>query len=43
MEKSAPDLKITYIPERSHLVQEQFPDKVNDLLVSFLKDHPVAA
>ncbi|CAD6258130.1 unnamed protein product [Miscanthus lutarioriparius] len=43
MEKFAPDLKITYIPEGSHFVQEQFPDKVNDLLVSFLKDHPVSA
>uniref|UniRef100_M8B8I8 Uncharacterized protein n=1 Tax=Aegilops tauschii TaxID=37682 RepID=M8B8I8_AEGTA len=42
MEKFAPDLKITYIPEGSHFVQEQFPDKVNELLLGFLKDHPVA-
>jgi len=41
--KFAPDLKIAYIPEGSHFVQEQFPDKVNDLLVRFLKDHPVSA
>ncbi|KAL6883517.1 hypothetical protein ACP4OV_010931 [Aristida adscensionis] len=41
MEKFAPDLKITYIPEGSHFVQEQFPDKVNELLICFLKDHPV--
>jgi pimeloyl-ACP methyl ester carboxylesterase len=36
----APDLKIAYIPEGSHFVQEQFPDKVNELLVGFLEDHP---
>uniref|UniRef100_A0A0D9XL42 AB hydrolase-1 domain-containing protein n=1 Tax=Leersia perrieri TaxID=77586 RepID=A0A0D9XL42_9ORYZ len=42
MEKHAPDLKITYIPEGSHFVQEQFPDHVNELLLGFLKDHPVA-
>ncbi|KAF0930974.1 hypothetical protein E2562_038543 [Oryza meyeriana var. granulata] len=43
MEKFAPDLKITYIPEGGHFVQEQFPDHVNDLLLGLLKDHPVAA
>ncbi|CAN6333776.1 unnamed protein product [Urochloa humidicola] len=43
MQNFAPDLKITYIPEGSHFVQEQFPDKVNDLLISFLKDHPASA
>jgi pimeloyl-ACP methyl ester carboxylesterase len=42
MEKHAPDLKITYIPEGSHFVQEQFPEFVNELLLSFLKDHPMA-
>jgi pimeloyl-ACP methyl ester carboxylesterase len=42
MAKFAPDLKVTYIPEGSHFVQEQFPDMVNDLLLGFLKDHPVA-
>ncbi|XP_062201357.1 uncharacterized protein LOC133903893 [Phragmites australis] len=41
MEMFAPDLKIAYIPEGSHFVQEQFPDKVNELLIGFLKDHPV--
>ncbi|KAL6854418.1 hypothetical protein ACP4OV_019321 [Aristida adscensionis] len=43
MQKFAPDLKITYIPEGSHFVQEQFPDKVNELLLGFLKEHPVSA
>jgi pimeloyl-ACP methyl ester carboxylesterase len=42
MAKFAPDLKVTYIPEGSHFVQEQFPDMVNELLLGFLKDHPVA-
>uniref|UniRef100_A0A0E0M9A2 AB hydrolase-1 domain-containing protein n=1 Tax=Oryza punctata TaxID=4537 RepID=A0A0E0M9A2_ORYPU len=41
MEKLAPDLKITYIPEGGHFVQEQFPDYVNELLLGFLKSHPV--
>ncbi|CAN6198417.1 unnamed protein product [Urochloa humidicola] len=43
MEKFAPDLKITYIPGGSHFVQEQLPEKVNELLLGFFKDHPVAA
>ncbi|CAN6338217.1 unnamed protein product [Urochloa humidicola] len=43
MAKFAPDLKIMYIPEGSHFIQEQFPDKVNGLLISFLKDHPASA
>jgi pimeloyl-ACP methyl ester carboxylesterase len=42
MAKFAPDLKVAYIPEGSHFVQEQFPDMVNELLLRFLKDHPVA-
>jgi hypothetical protein len=40
MEKFAPDLRITYIPEGTHFVQEQLPEKVNELLGLF-KDHPV--
>ncbi|RCV42302.1 hypothetical protein SETIT_9G205600v2 [Setaria italica] len=43
MEKFMPDLKITFIPEGSHFVQEQFPEQVNELLLGFFKDHPVAA
>ena len=43
MKNFMPDLKITYIPEGSHFVQEQFPEQVNDLLLGFLKDHPSAA
>uniref|UniRef100_A0ACD5TJ80 Uncharacterized protein n=1 Tax=Avena sativa TaxID=4498 RepID=A0ACD5TJ80_AVESA len=40
MNTFAPDLKIDYIPDGCHFVQEQFPEKVNDLLLAFLKDHP---
>lgn len=34
-----PDLEITFLPEGNHFVQEQFPDKVNQLLVTFLNKH----
>ncbi|KAL6623134.1 hypothetical protein ACP70R_033013 [Stipagrostis hirtigluma subsp. patula] len=38
----APDLKVASIPEGSHLVQEQLPEQVNELLLAFVNDHPVA-
>ncbi|WOH11807.1 hypothetical protein DCAR_0831300 [Daucus carota subsp. sativus] len=31
-----PNLEIEYIPEGSHFVSEQFPDKVNELILSFI-------
>lgn len=34
-----PNLEIKYIPEGSHFVPEQFPDLVNDLLLSFISSH----
>lgn len=34
-----PDLEIDYIPEGSHFVQEQFPEQVNQLILSFLGKH----
>ncbi|XP_058083211.1 uncharacterized protein LOC131231137 [Magnolia sinica] len=37
-----PDLEIIYIPEGSHFVQEQFPDQVNELLISFLNKYSTA-
>ncbi|CAL4917378.1 unnamed protein product [Urochloa decumbens] len=43
MEGFMPDLKITFIPEGSHFVQEQLPEQVNELLLGFFRDHPVAA
>ncbi|KAF6157548.1 hypothetical protein GIB67_004486 [Kingdonia uniflora] len=33
-----PDME-TYLPKGSHLVQEQFPDKANQLIISFLSKH----
>jgi pimeloyl-ACP methyl ester carboxylesterase len=40
MNSFAPDLKVSFVPEGSHFVQEQFPEQVNELLLGFLKDHP---
>lgn len=40
MNSFAPDLKVAFIPEGSHFVQEQFPEQVNELLLGFFKDHP---
>lgn len=34
-----PNLEIVFIPEATHFVQEQFPDEVNQLVLSFLKTH----
>ncbi|KAA8526397.1 hypothetical protein F0562_008400 [Nyssa sinensis] len=34
-----PDLEITYLPEGTHFVQEQFPDEVNHLIIAFLNKH----
>ncbi|XP_077241720.1 epoxide hydrolase 2-like [Tasmannia lanceolata] len=31
-----PELEIVYLPEGSHFVQEQFPDQVNQLIITFL-------
>ncbi|XP_074284899.1 epoxide hydrolase 3-like isoform X1 [Silene latifolia] len=36
-----PDLEITYMPEGNHFVQEQFPEEVNRLIVSFLNKHTI--
>ncbi|KAI3741141.1 hypothetical protein L1987_58808 [Smallanthus sonchifolius] len=35
----ASDLEIEYVPEGSHFVQEQFPDKVNPMIIAFLRKH----
>ncbi|CAL5409823.1 unnamed protein product [Camellia sinensis] len=34
-----PDLEITYLPEGTHFVQEQLPDQVNQLILTFLSKH----
>ncbi|PWA97878.1 epoxide hydrolase [Artemisia annua] len=35
----ASNLEIEYVPEGSHFVQEQFPDKINSLILAFLNKH----
>ncbi|KAI5657033.1 hypothetical protein M9H77_25826 [Catharanthus roseus] len=39
VEAVVPNLEVKYIPEGSHFVQEQFPDLVNELLLSFISSH----
>ncbi|KAJ4975941.1 hypothetical protein NE237_001047 [Protea cynaroides] len=39
MKEYVPDLEITFLPEGTHFVQEQFPDQVNPLMETFLKKH----
>lgn len=34
-----PKLEIVYLPEGSHFVQEQSPEEVNQLLLTFLAKH----
>lgn len=34
-----PNLETIYVPEGTHFVQEQFPDQVNQLLLTFLGSH----
>ncbi|XP_073001010.1 epoxide hydrolase 1-like [Typha latifolia] len=43
VKKFVPDLEIIYMPEGSHFVQEQSPDQVNQLILTFLKNHSVVA
>ncbi|PNX93752.1 bifunctional epoxide hydrolase 2-like protein [Trifolium pratense] len=31
-----PNLEVTFIPEGTHFVQEQFPEQVNQLILAFL-------
>ncbi|GJU58536.1 bifunctional epoxide hydrolase 2-like protein [Tanacetum coccineum] len=36
MKMYVPNVEVKYLPEGSHFVQEQFPDQVNELIISFL-------
>ena len=36
VKKYVPNLEIVYLPQGSHFVHEQFPHKVNQLLLDFL-------
>ncbi|PIA25894.1 hypothetical protein AQUCO_10400004v1 [Aquilegia coerulea] len=38
VKEHAPNLEIIFVPEGCHFVQEQFPDKVNELIISFLSN-----
>ncbi|XP_047308502.1 AB hydrolase superfamily protein YfhM-like [Impatiens glandulifera] len=37
-----PKLETIYVPQGSHFVQEQFPDKVNELILAFLSSQAIA-
>ncbi|XP_024993071.1 uncharacterized protein LOC112526876 [Cynara cardunculus var. scolymus] len=39
IKKYVPNLEVMYLPEGSHFVHEQFPDKVNQLLLNFLSQN----
>ncbi|KAJ3690224.1 hypothetical protein LUZ61_019388 [Rhynchospora tenuis] len=43
MKNNVPDLEIAFIPEGCHFAQEQFPDQVNQLIISFIRGHAVRA
>ncbi|KAJ0018277.1 hypothetical protein Pint_10637 [Pistacia integerrima] len=34
-----PDLEIVHLPEGTHFVQEQLPDEVNQIILTFLNKH----
>ena len=34
-----PNLEVTFIPEGTHFVQEQFPSQVNKLILDFFAKH----
>ncbi|XP_058083212.1 uncharacterized protein LOC131231138 isoform X1 [Magnolia sinica] len=42
VKENVPNLEMTFIPEGSHFIQEQFPEKVNKLIISFLNKHSTA-
>ncbi|KAF9608346.1 hypothetical protein IFM89_009281 [Coptis chinensis] len=39
MKEYVPDLEMIFLPEGSHFAQEQFPEKVNQLITKFLSEH----
>jgi pimeloyl-ACP methyl ester carboxylesterase len=38
LEKWVPDIRVEHLPEASHWVMEEFPDRVNELLLGFLRE-----
>lgn len=43
VKKFVPNLEIIYLPEGTHFVQEQFPDQVNQLLLTFLNSNAISS
>ncbi|KAM5574224.1 bifunctional epoxide hydrolase 2 [Rosa sericea] len=41
MKHFVPDLEITFIAEGGHFVQEQLPEKINELILTFLGKHGI--
>ncbi|KAF5745971.1 bifunctional epoxide hydrolase 2-like [Tripterygium wilfordii] len=41
MKHIIPNLDVTFLAEGSHFVQEQFPDQVNALIISFLNKNSI--
>ncbi|XVE66210.1 hypothetical protein DITRI_Ditri08aG0062300 [Diplodiscus trichospermus] len=39
IKESVPDLDVTFMTEGNHFVQEQLPEEVNQLIISFLNKH----
>ncbi|ERM95228.1 uncharacterized protein LOC18423155 [Amborella trichopoda] len=39
LKENVPDLKIVFMPEGTHFVQEQLPEEINQLIIDFLKKH----
>ncbi|CAM8981656.1 unnamed protein product [Rhodiola kirilowii] len=39
MKEHVPEIEIKFLPEACHFLQEQFPDKVNSLILDFLNKH----
>ncbi|XVE49901.1 hypothetical protein DITRI_Ditri01bG0119000 [Diplodiscus trichospermus] len=39
IKESVPNLDVTFMPEGNHFVQEQLPEEVNQLIISFLNKH----
>ncbi|HEY0025068.1 MAG TPA: alpha/beta hydrolase [Longimicrobium sp.] len=38
LQKWVPDIRVEHLPEASHWVMEEFPDRVNELLLGFLRE-----
>ncbi|ERM95227.1 hypothetical protein AMTR_s00009p00267980 [Amborella trichopoda] len=39
LKENVPDLEIVFMSEGTHFVQEQLPEQINELIISFIKKH----